>query len=67
MLLVCVHGLAFADLDLFGSDDEVDEEAEKIKADRIAAYTAKKAAKASKGDVVIAKSSILLDVKVNCF
>ena len=51
------------DLDLFGSDEEPDAEAEKIKAERIAAYDAKKAAKAAKGDVIIAKSSILLDVK----
>jgi len=33
------------DVDLFGSDDEVDEEAERIKAERIAAYAAKKANK----------------------
>ncbi len=32
------------ELDLFGSDDEVDEEAEKIKAERLAAYQAKKSA-----------------------
>lgn len=30
------------DVDLFGSDDEVDEEAEKLKRERVAAYTAKK-------------------------
>lgn len=30
------------DVDLFGSDDEVDEEAEKLKQERVAAYTAKK-------------------------
>merc|ERR1712038_603703 len=42
-----------------GSDDEVDEEAEKIKAERLAAYAAKKAKKPA----LIAKSSILLDVK----
>ena len=30
------------DIDLFGSDEEADEEAEKLKAERIAAYTAKK-------------------------
>ncbi len=53
-----------SDIDLFGDDDEPDPEAERIKAERIAAYDAKKAAKAAKGDVVIAKSSILLDVKV---
>ena len=33
------------DVDLFGSDDEVDEEAERIKAERVAAYAAKKANK----------------------
>lgn len=46
------------DVDLFGSDEE-DEEAEKIKADRVKAYSEKK----SKKPVLIAKSSILLDVK----
>ncbi|XP_063049044.1 eukaryotic translation elongation factor 1 delta a (guanine nucleotide exchange protein) isoform X2 [Engraulis encrasicolus] len=45
------------DIDLFGSDD--DEEADRIKAERVAAYNAKK----SKKPVLIAKSSILLDVK----
>lgn len=33
------------EVDLFGSDDEVDEEAERVKAERIAAYNAKKANK----------------------
>jgi elongation factor 1-beta len=33
------------EVDLFGSDDEVDEEAERLKAERVAAYAAKKAAK----------------------
>ena len=33
------------DVDLFGSDDEEDAEAEKLKAERVAAYNAKKAAK----------------------
>merc|ERR1712066_929066 len=47
------------DIDLFGSDDEDDEEAEKIKQERLAAYAAKKAKKPA----LIAKSSILLDVK----
>lgn len=47
------------DLDLFGSDDEEDAEAERIKAERLAAYQAKKANKPK----VIAKSSIVLDVK----
>lgn len=47
------------DVDLFGSDEEDDAEAEKIKAERVAAYAAKK----SKKPALIAKSSILLDVK----
>ncbi|CAL8281798.1 unnamed protein product [Lota lota] len=46
------------DLDLFGSDDE-DAETLRIKQERIDAYSAKK----SKKPVLIAKSSILLDVK----
>jgi len=48
------------DLDnMFDSDEEEDEEAERIKAERVAAYTAKK----SKKPALIAKSSVLLDVK----
>lgn len=47
------------DVDLFGSDEEDDAEAEKLKADRVAAYAAKKSTKPA----LIAKSSILLDVK----
>ncbi|XP_062858025.1 eukaryotic translation elongation factor 1 delta b (guanine nucleotide exchange protein) isoform X2 [Trichomycterus rosablanca] len=47
------------DIDLFGSDDEVDEEAERIKEQRLQEYAAKKAKKPA----LIAKSSILLDVK----
>lgn len=47
------------DVDLFGSDDEEDAEAEKIKQDRVAAYAAKKSTKPA----LIAKSSIVLDVK----
>lgn len=47
------------DIDLFGSDDEVDEEAERIKEQRLQEYAARKAKKPA----VIAKSSILLDVK----
>ncbi|CDQ90725.1 elongation factor 1-beta [Oncorhynchus nerka] len=47
------------DMDLFGSDDEEDAEAERLKEERIAAYAAKK----SKKPTLIAKSSILLDVK----
>lgn len=51
------------DMDLFGSDDEdADAEAERLKEERIAAYSAKK----SKKPVLIAKSSILLDVKPVC-
>ncbi|KAK5928928.1 hypothetical protein CgunFtcFv8_010206 [Champsocephalus gunnari] len=48
------------DIDLFGSDDEDDcAEAEKLKEQRLAEYAAKK----SKKPALIAKSSILLDVK----
>ncbi|KAK7134064.1 hypothetical protein R3I94_015804 [Phoxinus phoxinus] len=47
------------DVDLFGSDEEVDEEAERLKEQRLQEYAAKKAKK----PVLIAKSSILLDVK----
>ncbi|XP_046884402.1 eukaryotic translation elongation factor 1 delta a (guanine nucleotide exchange protein) isoform X2 [Hypomesus transpacificus] len=47
------------DMDLFGSDEEEDAEAERIKEERVAAYAAKK----SKKPALIAKSSILLDVK----
>ncbi|KPP80335.1 elongation factor 1-beta-like [Scleropages formosus] len=48
------------DIDLFGSDDEEEsEEAKRLKEERLAAYNAKKAKKPT----VIAKSSILLDVK----
>lgn len=46
------------DLDLFGDESE-DEEYEKAKAERLAAYQAKKATKPQ----VIAKSSIVLDIK----
>ncbi|KAJ9097111.1 Translation elongation factor 1 beta [Meyerozyma guilliermondii] len=49
------------DLDLFGSDDdEVDEEAEKLKQKRLEEYAAKKAAK---GPKPTAKSIVTLDVK----
>lgn len=48
------------EVDLFGSDDEVDEEAEKVKAERVAQYAAKKAAK---GPKPAAKSIVTLDVK----
>lgn len=47
------------DFDLFGSDEEEDAEAERLKAQRLAEYKAKKAAKPA----VIAKSSVVLDVK----
>ncbi|KAK2182991.1 hypothetical protein NP493_328g01013 [Ridgeia piscesae] len=47
------------DIDLFGSDEEADAEAEKLKEERIAAYTARKANKVA----VVAKSNIVLDVK----
>ncbi|XP_065219078.1 elongation factor 1-beta' [Planococcus citri] len=46
------------DVDLFGSDED-DAEAERIKEERLKAYAEKK----SKKPVVIAKSSIVLDVK----
>merc|ERR1712168_1783314 len=51
------------DVDLFGSDEEEDEEAERIKAERIAAYNARKSAKEDKKGKVIAKSNIILDIK----
>ncbi|XP_037068481.1 elongation factor 1-delta-like [Pollicipes pollicipes] len=48
------------DVDLFGSDDEAESaEAQRVKEERIAAYAAKKAKKPA----LIAKSSVLLDVK----
>lgn len=47
------------DVDLFGSDEEEDAEADKIREERLAAYAAKK----SKKPALIAKSSVLLDVK----
>jgi len=47
------------DIDLFGSDEEDDAAAEKLKAERVAAYTAKKATKVK----TIAKSLVTLDVK----
>ncbi|XP_046453105.1 elongation factor 1-delta-like [Daphnia pulex] len=46
------------DVDLFGSDEE-DEDAERIKQERVAAYAAKKSTKPA----LIAKSNIILDVK----
>ncbi|KAG2206718.1 hypothetical protein INT47_003660 [Mucor saturninus] len=48
------------DIDLFGSDDEeVDEEAEKLKAQRVAEYNAKKAGKPK----AAAKTTVTLEVK----
>jgi len=47
------------DFELFGSDEEADEEAERVKAERLAAYEAKKSTK----QAIIAKSNIVLDVK----
>jgi len=47
------------EVDLFGSDDEDDAEAERIKAERVAQYNAKKAGKAK----TTAKSVVTLDVK----
>ncbi|XP_053170502.1 elongation factor 1-beta [Scomber japonicus] len=47
------------DIDLFGSDEEEDAEATRLKEERLAQYAAKK----SKKPALIAKSSILLDVK----
>merc|ERR1712045_846536 len=48
------------DVDLFGSDDEEeDAEAAKIREERLAAYAEKK----SKKPALIAKTSVLLDVK----
>uniref|UniRef100_A0A1D1Z5S2 Elongation factor 1-beta n=1 Tax=Anthurium amnicola TaxID=1678845 RepID=A0A1D1Z5S2_9ARAE len=47
------------DVDLFGSDEEEDAEAAKIREERLAAYAAKKSTKPT----LIAKSSIVLDVK----
>jgi elongation factor 1-beta len=47
------------EVDLFGSDDEVDEEAEKLKAERLAEYNKKKAGKVKPA----AKSIVTLDVK----
>jgi len=46
-------------IDLFGSDDDEDAAAEELKKQRVAAYDAKKATKPA----LIAKSSILFDIK----
>lgn len=47
------------DIDLFGSDEEVDEEAERVREERLKAYADKKAKKPGP----IAKSNVILDVK----
>jgi len=47
------------DIDLFGEDEEEDAEAERIKAERVAEYNAKKAKKVKP----VAKSVVTLDVK----
>ncbi|KAF9054104.1 hypothetical protein BJ165DRAFT_1399395 [Panaeolus papilionaceus] len=47
------------EVDLFGSDEEDDAEAERIKAERVAAYNAKKAGKPK----TVAKSIVTMDVK----
>lgn len=47
------------DFDLFGSDDEDKEADEKLREERIQAYTEKK----SKKPAIVAKSNIILDVK----
>ncbi|KAI0920634.1 translation elongation factor EF-1 beta subunit (eEF1B) [Taiwanofungus camphoratus] len=47
------------EVDLFGSDDEEDAEAERIKAERVAAYNVKKAAKPK----TVAKSVVTFEVK----
>lgn len=47
------------DVDLFGSDEEEDADAAKIREERVKAYAEKK----SKKPTLIAKSSILFDVK----
>jgi len=47
------------DVDLFGSDEEEDEESAKIREERLKAYAEKK----SKKPGVIAKSNVILDIK----
>jgi translation elongation factor EF-1beta len=54
---------AVANGDELASAPEEDAEAERIKAERIAAYNARKAAKEDKKGKVIAKSNIILDIK----
>lgn len=50
---------SISDVDLFGSDEENDAEADKIREERLKAYAEKK----SKKPALIAKSSIILEVK----
>lgn len=47
------------DIDLFGSDEEEDKEAARLREERLRQYAEKKAKKPA----LVAKSSILLDVK----
>uniref|UniRef100_U5EXR8 Putative eef1delta n=1 Tax=Corethrella appendiculata TaxID=1370023 RepID=U5EXR8_9DIPT len=47
------------DVDLFGSDEEEDAEADKVREERLAQYAAKKAKKPA----LIAKSNVILDIK----
>lgn len=52
------------EVDLFGSDeDDVDEEAEKVKQQRLEEYKERKAEKEAKKGKTIAKSAVTLDVK----
>lgn len=52
------------DVDLFGDDDEEEnEEAERIKAARVAEYNAKKEEKESKKGKLVAKSNVIFDIK----
>lgn len=52
-----------SDVDLFGSDEEDDEENERLKAERAAAYNERLKAKQAIKGVVAAKSNIIFDVK----
>ncbi|CAH8525439.1 unnamed protein product [Schistosoma guineensis] len=55
----CTSPAASDELDLFGSDDDDDEEYEKLRSERQAIYEAKKAKK----DIPAAKSMVVFDVK----
>ncbi|XP_069545558.1 phenylalanine--tRNA ligase beta subunit [Brachyistius frenatus] len=60
VLPAATNGSSDDDVDLFGSDDEAEgAEASRLREQRLAAYAAKK----SKKPALVAKSSILLDVK----